>query len=136
MKTPDALATGLTLMILLLATSPGMAAESTVSGPADGPQAAAPVVTLQAEPFSLTDVRLLNGPFQRAMEADRRYLLSLDPDRLQAVGLTALDGSRRLRGTVVNVAGGRAEHRRHPHGRPGLRRTGRDRQSPHPHAAH
>ena len=42
----------------------------------------APVVTLGAEPFRLEDVRLLDGPFKHAMELDRKYLLSLDPDRL------------------------------------------------------
>ena len=34
---------------------------------------------------------------------------SLDPDRVQSVGLTAVDVSRRLRGTNVDLAGGRAE---------------------------
>jgi hypothetical protein len=42
----------------------------------------APVVPLGAEPFDLEDVRLLDGPFNHAMELDRDYLLSLDPDRL------------------------------------------------------
>ncbi len=32
--------------------------------------------------FSLQDVRLLDGPFRDAMELDKVYLLSLDPDRL------------------------------------------------------
>jgi DUF1680 family protein len=41
-----------------------------------------PVVTFKAEPFNLRDVRLLDGPFKRAMDLDRAYLLSLDPDRL------------------------------------------------------
>lgn len=40
------------------------------------------VVPLAANPFPLTAVRLLDGPFKHAMELDRRYLLSLDPDRL------------------------------------------------------
>src|ERR1035438_10327720 len=35
-----------------------------------------------AEPFPLTDVRLLDGPFRDAMLRDQKYLLSLDPDRL------------------------------------------------------
>ena len=35
-----------------------------------------------AEPFPLTDVRLLDGPFRDAMLRDQQYLLSLDPDRL------------------------------------------------------
>jgi hypothetical protein len=34
------------------------------------------------EPFDLTDVRLLDGPFRDAMLRDQKYLLSLDPDRL------------------------------------------------------
>ncbi|HEY5043082.1 MAG TPA: beta-L-arabinofuranosidase domain-containing protein [Verrucomicrobiae bacterium] len=41
-----------------------------------------PVVTLQAQPFPLTDVRLLDGPFRDAMLRDQAYLLSLDADRL------------------------------------------------------
>ena len=46
---------------------------------------------------------------ERIGGVDREILVSLDPDRLQAVGLTALDVSRRLRGSNVDVAGGRAE---------------------------
>ena len=42
----------------------------------------APIVALQAEPFPLQNVRLLAGPFRHAMELDRTYLLSLEPDRL------------------------------------------------------
>ena len=34
--------------------------------------------------FSLSDVRLLDGPFLRAQQADLKYMLSLDPDRLLA----------------------------------------------------
>ncbi len=41
-----------------------------------------PVVPLKAEPFRVSDVRLLDGPFKHAQELDRKYLLSLDPDRL------------------------------------------------------
>ncbi|MGD0573464.1 MAG: beta-L-arabinofuranosidase domain-containing protein, partial [Sedimentisphaerales bacterium] len=41
-----------------------------------------PVVIPKAEPFALEDVRLLEGPFQHAMELDHKYLLSLDADRL------------------------------------------------------
>ena len=39
-------------------------------------------VSRAAEPFPLTDVRLLDGPFRDAMLRDQKYLLSLDPDRL------------------------------------------------------
>lgn len=46
---------------------------------------------------------------QRIGGVRREILVSLDPDRLQAVGLTALDVSQRLRGINENVAGGRAD---------------------------
>ena len=39
-------------------------------------------VPLRAWAFDLRDVRLLDGPFKHAQELDRRYLLSLDTDRL------------------------------------------------------
>ncbi len=39
-------------------------------------------VPLRAYAFDLRDVRLLDGPFQRAQQLDKQYLLSLDPDRL------------------------------------------------------
>ena len=38
---------------------------------------------------------------------EREILVSLDPDRLEAFGLTAVDVSRRLRGVNADVAGGR-----------------------------
>jgi DUF1680 family protein len=40
------------------------------------------VVVLQARPFALDRVRLLDGPFREAMERDRQYLHALDADRL------------------------------------------------------
>lgn len=39
-------------------------------------------IPLQAEPFPLSQVRLLDSPFKQAMERNARYLLSLEPDRL------------------------------------------------------
>ncbi len=36
----------------------------------------------KAQPFNLEDVRLLDGPFREAMLRDKKYLLSLDADRL------------------------------------------------------
>ena len=44
-------------------------------------QAVSPVMPGQVQPFSLTSVRLLDGPFRDAMLLDERYLLSLDPNR-------------------------------------------------------
>jgi uncharacterized protein len=41
-----------------------------------------PVVAPQAQPFALSQVRLLDGPFHDAMLRDENYLLSLEPDRL------------------------------------------------------
>ena len=37
---------------------------------------------INARAFALQDVRLLDGPFAQAMERDRQYLMSLEPDRL------------------------------------------------------
>lgn len=42
----------------------------------------APAVAIRAYPFSIKDVRLSDGPFKQAMEADARYLLEIEPDRL------------------------------------------------------
>ena len=42
----------------------------------------APAVAMKAEGFELPDVQLLEGPFKRAMEKDKEYLLSLEPERL------------------------------------------------------
>ena len=39
-------------------------------------------VDLAAEPFALSQVRLLDGPFKAAQERDRQYLHELDADRL------------------------------------------------------
>lgn len=38
----------------------------------------------QLQSFSLAEVRLLEGPFQRAQQADMKYMLALNPDRLLA----------------------------------------------------
>src|SRR5689334_2228789 len=46
-----------------------------------GPQAGASVEA-QIEPFPLEAVRLTDGMFKSAVDANRVYLLSLEPDRL------------------------------------------------------
>src|SRR5947199_8133005 len=46
---------------------------------------------------------------ERIGGVERELLVSLDPDRLQAAGLTAVNVSQILRGTNVDLAGGRAE---------------------------
>src|SRR5271170_1141737 len=49
------------------------------------------------------------GSIDRIGNVEREVRVGLDPVRLQGVGLTALDVSRQLRGSNVDVAGGRAE---------------------------
>lgn len=46
---------------------------------------------------------------ERIGGVEREILVSLDPDRLQAAGLTAVNVSQILRGTNIDLAGGRAE---------------------------
>src|SRR5512132_3831537 len=46
---------------------------------------------------------------ERIGGVEREILVSLDPDRLQGAGLTAVNVSQILRGTNVDLAGGRAE---------------------------
>jgi len=70
------------LAIVLLTQISGRVSAPTCVLAADSADKAAPAVALRAEPFRLRDVRLLEGPFRHAMELDRRYLRSLDPDRL------------------------------------------------------
>ncbi|MDP9078950.1 MAG: glycoside hydrolase family 127 protein [Bacteroidota bacterium] len=41
-----------------------------------------PKVAIKAYSFDLKDVRLLDGPFKKAMAKDSAYLLSIEPDRL------------------------------------------------------
>lgn len=40
-----------------------------------------PQIEIKAYPIPITQVRLLDGPFKSAMEADKKWLLSLQPDR-------------------------------------------------------
>ena len=49
------------------------------------------------------------GSVERLGSVDREIRVGLDPVRLQAVGLTPLDVSRQMRGSNVDLAGGRAE---------------------------
>jgi DUF1680 family protein len=39
-------------------------------------------VAIMVRPFSITEVKLLDGPFKHAEEMNEKYLLSLEPDRL------------------------------------------------------
>ncbi len=49
---------------------------------AEGKFKITPVIPMPARPFDPRDIRLLEGPFQKAIERDHAYLLRLEPDRL------------------------------------------------------
>ena len=63
--------------LAVLAVRPGHSDDTLFASAKVGPK-----VGIQAYPFSLKDVRLLEGPFKQAMERDLKYMLSLEPDRL------------------------------------------------------
>ena len=50
----------------------------------DFPARVEPQAAIQARPFRLGDVRLLEGPFKTAMDLNAEWLLSLEPDRFLA----------------------------------------------------
>ncbi len=60
----------------------GSLAQCTLAAAAPTTAPARHPIALQAEPFNLTEVRLLPGPFLDAQKRDEKYLLSLEPDRL------------------------------------------------------
>ena len=60
-------------MLNALAAGSGNASDTNISRTA---------IALKAVPFPLSEVRLLDGPFQQALKLDIQYLLSLDPDCL------------------------------------------------------
>ncbi|MCA1619983.1 MAG: glycoside hydrolase family 127 protein [Acidobacteria bacterium] len=71
------------LFILLAGVgTPGPPRAFAGAGSAGGGQRVAERVRREARDFDLADVRLLDGPFKRAMALDAEYLLQLDPDRL------------------------------------------------------
>jgi DUF1680 family protein len=69
-----------TLLLVLAGTLPAGAATGIY-----GAVKVRPSIRMQAFPFTLERVRLLEGPFRDAREQDRKYLLSLEPDRMLAV---------------------------------------------------
>jgi DUF1680 family protein len=69
------------LVVLARSAAPGHTASMPAA--AQSPAGAVrPAVTFVAEPFPLTAVRLLDGPFRDAMLVDQKLLLELDVDRL------------------------------------------------------
>ncbi len=70
------------LILLLFFCGLSLCAQSYVPEWANGKERVKPVAAVQAYPFDIRDVRLLDGPFKEAMAADTRYLLAIEPDRL------------------------------------------------------
>src|SRR5437763_1140751 len=68
------------------------------------PSADIPVISVAVSQFGAAPAEL-----ERIGGVERARLVSLDPDRLQAAGLTAVNVSQHLRGTNEDLAGGRAE---------------------------
>ncbi|MHA4806621.1 beta-L-arabinofuranosidase domain-containing protein [Flavitalea flava] len=73
---------GLLSIALSLLVTGTLSAQSYVPEFANREMKVAPVVNIEAYPFDIKEVRLLDGPFKEAMEADARYLLVIEPDRL------------------------------------------------------
>jgi DUF1680 family protein len=69
---------------ILLTTGPGVSAQSYVPEENNTKIKIKPVVDIQAYAFALSDIKLLPSPFTKAMEADSKYLLLIQPDRLLA----------------------------------------------------
>lgn len=69
---------------VLLTTASGISAQSYVPEENSPKIKVKPVVDIKAYAFNLTDVKLLPSPFTKAMEADSKYLLLIEPDRLLA----------------------------------------------------
>jgi DUF1680 family protein len=70
------------LSVLLAWSVSGLYSQSYVPEYGSRTMKVTPRVSVEAYPFDLKDVRLLDGPFKEAMEADARYLLQVEPDRL------------------------------------------------------
>jgi len=67
-------------VILLVLTGP--LARGSVPEQSEAKCQVAPKVPIKAHAFSLHDVRLLDGPFKKAMGLGGQYILDLEPDRL------------------------------------------------------
>jgi DUF1680 family protein len=67
---------------VLFACCPNIFSQSYVPEWQDGKMKVKPVVDVKAYAFNVSDVKLLEGPFKAAMQADVNYLLKIEPDRL------------------------------------------------------
>jgi HAE1 family hydrophobic/amphiphilic exporter-1 len=78
--------------------------------------AAAPAMTLEQLSWYTDDVtrKVLQGlpgigKVERLGGVDRQFVVALDPDRLNALGITPADVNQQLKATAVDMGGGRAE---------------------------
>ncbi len=71
-----------TLAATLAVATAALVAAAKYAVPPGGGAVVPDKIEEKARPFDLSEVRLLDGPFRRAMRLDEKYLLSLDPDRL------------------------------------------------------
>ncbi|MBW8017710.1 MAG: glycoside hydrolase family 127 protein [Planctomycetes bacterium] len=71
----------LTLATIMLVATCSAAPEAITGIPSTSAKIA-PAVELKVQPFDLTQVRILDGPFKDAMQLNIKYLHDLDPDRL------------------------------------------------------
>ena len=69
----------LTILITTLLISPLTGTAAPEQG--DAKCSVAPKVPIEVYAFNLADVRLMDGPFKKAMHIDAKYLLELKPDR-------------------------------------------------------
>jgi DUF1680 family protein len=74
----------LLLFTVVLAVHTLVFSQSYVPGRMNTKMKITPKVPILAYTFNLQDVTILDGPFKTAMEADSRYLLTIEPDRLLA----------------------------------------------------
>jgi DUF1680 family protein len=81
MRTPKNLLCLLTSLLTTLATL-GLPARADSLADDNNKLKVQPVAHLKVQAFGLREVGLLPGPFKHAMELDKKYLLSLDVDRL------------------------------------------------------
>ncbi|MDP6544304.1 MAG: glycoside hydrolase family 127 protein [Phycisphaerae bacterium] len=70
------------LVILTAAFLISLSVRASVPEQGETKYSVAPKVPIKAYAFNLSDVRLLDGPFKKAMDLDAKYLMALEPDRL------------------------------------------------------
>lgn len=67
--------------ICLLSSAMMSISTPTFAAPSTPTLAVQPKVAVEIEVFDLADVTLLDGPFKRAMQRYRAYMMQLEPDR-------------------------------------------------------